>query len=196
MEQNNGDCIALGERIRAHREEKKISMKEFATLAGISYSYLCGIERGLVMPSMKSLRKISQGLGVPPKDLMPSTDSLGTKLTGIRQEQGLNQSQLARKAGVSPGLIGQIERNKIRPSLQTVEKIASALKISPCYLIAEEDGLQELLHLLTPEARNLLLDKKVQSVLRMLRQCNEKEFRFILDFIKLLKQANLCEQVQ
>lgn len=194
MDQKNEEGIILGERIRAHREEKGLTLKEIAQITGISYSYLCEIEKGLVLPSIRSLRKIASGLNVPLKDLMSPGTSLGAKLTKIREEQGLNQSQLAKKAGLSPGLIGQIEKGKIQPSLQTVEKLASALEISPCYFIVEEDGLQELLNLLTPEVRTLLLDKKVQSVLRMLRQCNEKEFRFILDFIKMLKQANLCER--
>lgn len=194
MDQKNEEGIILGERIRAHREEKGLTLKEIAQITGISYSYLCEIEKGLVLPSIRSLRKIASGLNVPLKDLMSPGTSLGAKLAKIREEQGLNQSQLAKKAGLSPGLIGQIEKGKIQPSLQTVEKLASALEISPCYFIVEEDGLQELLNLLTPEVRTLLLDKKVQSVLRMLRQCNEKEFRFILDFIKMLKQANLCER--
>jgi len=186
--------VNLGERIRAHREEKGLSLKELAQRAGISYSYLCEIEKGLVLPSVRSLRKIASGLKAPLKDLMSPPTSLGGKLKKIREEQGLKQSQLAKKAGVSAGLIGQIEKGKIQPSLRTVEKLASALDISPCYFIVEEDGLQDLLNLLTPEIRTLLLDEKVQSFLRMLRQCNEKEFRFILDFIKLLKQANLCEK--
>lgn len=183
-----------GELIRSYRREKGYSLQELAALAGLSYSYLCGIERGLVAPSISSLGKISAGLDVPLKELLSAGATLGRKLTGVREEQGLNRSQLARKAGLSPGMIGQIERDKIQPSLQTIEKIAAALNLSPCYFVAEGDGLEEILHQLTPEVRALLLEKKVQSLLRTLRQCSEKEFRLILDFIGLLKEANLCEQ--
>lgn len=186
--------LILGERIRAYREEKGLSLQELSTLADISYSYLCEIEKGVVLPSIRSLRKIASGLKISLKNLMSSSVSLGAKLASLRKEQGLKQAELARKSGLSPGLIGQIEKGKVEPSLKTVEKIASALEISPCYFIVEEDDLQELLSLLSPEVRTMLLQPEVRSVLRMLRQCNEKEFRFILDFIKLLKQTNLCEQ--
>ena len=191
---NKGGGVNPGERIRGYRLEKGYSLEELAALAGISYSYLCGIERGLVSPSLSALRKISGALEVPAKELLAGGASLGSRLTGAREERGLNRSQLARKAGLSAGMIGQIEREKVQPSLQTVEKIAAALELSPCYFLVEGDGLEQLLQQLSPQVRALLLEPEVQTLLSRLRQCNEKEFRLILDFIDLLKRANLCEQ--
>ncbi len=191
---DRGGGVNPGERIRGYRLEKGCSLKELAALAGISYSYLCGIERGLVSPSLSTLRKISGALEVPAKELLAGGASLGSRLTGAREERGLNRSQLARKAGLSAGMIGQIERGKVQPSLQTVEKIAAALELSPCYFLVEGDGLEQLLQQLSPEVRALLLEPQVQTLLSRLCQCNEKEFRLILDFIDLLKRANLCEQ--
>ncbi len=188
-----GGGVNPGEQIRGYRLERGHSLEELAALAGISYSYLCGIERGLVSPSPGTLRKIAAGLGIPPRELLAGGASLGSRLVGAREERGLNRSQLARKAGLSPGMIGQIEKEKVQPSLQTVEKIATALELSPCYFLVEGDGLEELLQQLSPEVRALLLEPKVQTLLSRLRQCNEKEFRLILDFIDLLKRANLCE---
>ncbi len=194
MEKGSGGETNPGERIRSLRREKGCSLQELSALTGLSYSYLCGIERGLVAPSIGSLRKVSAGLAISPGELLSGGLSLGDKVTGVRQEQGLNRSQLARKAGLSPGMIGQLEKGQVQPSLQTIEKLAAALNLSPCYFIAEGDGLEELLHQLSPEVRTLLLEEKVQSLLRTLCQCTEKEFRLILDFIGLLKQANLCAQ--
>ncbi|MGI6615671.1 MAG: helix-turn-helix domain-containing protein [Dethiobacteria bacterium] len=193
--EQNGDIVAgPGKQIRAYRREKGLGLEELATAAGLSYSYLCGIERGLVMPSPQSLKRIAAALGMPLQALLsPYTPTLGQKLTGIRREQGLNRSQLARRASLSPGLIGRIEKDQIQPSLQTLEKIAAALKISPCYFIAEEDSVEGLLRLLDPAVRELLLDRKVHTVLRALRRCNEKECRLVLDFVGLLKEANLCD---
>ncbi len=194
--QNKESGIILGERIRAYREEKGLSLKDLADLSGLSYSYLCEIEKGAVLPSIRGLKKIASSMDVPLKSLMSPSASLGSKLTNVRKEQGLSQAELARRAGLSPGLIGQIEKGKVEPSLKTIEKIAAALNISPCYFIVEEDGLQEMLSLLSADVRALLMEPKVLSVLRMLRQCNEKEFRFVLDFIKLLKRSNLCDSGQ
>ncbi|RQD76121.1 MAG: helix-turn-helix domain-containing protein [Candidatus Syntrophonatronum acetioxidans] len=183
--------IVLGERIRAYREEKGLSLKELSKLADISYSYLCEIEKGAVNPSISTLRKVAQSLEVSPKSLLSPLNSLGNKLTNLREEQELNQAQLAKKTGLSPGLIGQIEKGKAQPSLQTLEKIARVLKVSPCFFIVEEESLQETLGMLRPEIRALLMEPEILSTLKMLRQCSEKEFRLIMDFIKLIKRSDL-----
>ncbi|HAP32869.1 MAG TPA: transcriptional regulator [Firmicutes bacterium] len=186
------DGISLGERVRLLRQERGLSLQELAESAGLSYSYICEIERGLVKPSLRALRKTAAALNVPVNQIKASGNSLGGKIARVRQEYGLKQVQLAKKAGVSAGLIGQIEQGKVQPSLQTVEKIAGAFGISPCYFITGEDGIEDFLHRLTPELRKLLLEPQVQGVLRALCHCNEKEFRFILEFIRIFKGARLC----
>ncbi|MEW5921261.1 MAG: helix-turn-helix transcriptional regulator [Bacillota bacterium] len=185
--------IGLGARIRLLREERGLSLQDLANATGLSYSYICEIERELVRPSLSALRKTAAALHVPVNRLKVHGSSLGGKIARVREEYGLNQSQLAKKAGVSAGLIGQLEQGKVQPSLQTVEKIASAFGISPCYFITGDDGMDDFLHLLTPELRQLLLDPHVQGVLRALCHCSEKEFRFILDFIRMFKEAHLCD---
>ncbi len=187
------DTIGLGVRIRLLREERGMSLQDLATATGLSYSYICEIERGLVDPSLRALRNTAKALHVPVNRINAPDSSLGGKITRVREEFGMKQSQLAKKAGVSPGMIGQLEQGKVQPSLQTVEKIASAFGISPCYFIAGEDGMEDFLHLLTPELRNLLLEPQVQGVLRALCHCNEKEFRFILEFIRMFKEARLVD---
>lgn len=194
-----------GNHVRLLRRERNYSLSDLGQKAGISASYLSEIERGSKRPSLKTIEKIARGLNVSTRKLINSPDELfrsGAVATGntlpekflrIREEHGLNQVQLARKAGLSPGLIGQLEQGKVQPSLQTIEKIAQALEISPCYFIADEEELQQLLSVLTPEIRALLMEPQVQSALRVLCQCNEKEFRLILDFAKLLKGYKLSE---
>ncbi len=190
---SNGQCIHLGQRIRMHREEKSLTQSQLAQLSGLSLSYVCEVENGNVFPSVNALNKIAGVLEVPVKNLMASPGSLGKKLRSVREEQGLTQSKLANMTGFSPGLIGQLEQGKVQPSLKTVEKLSEALNISPCYLVAEEDEQRDLLHLLSPEVRELLLEPNVQSVLRMLRDCSEEEARFILDFIQLFKHSEICK---
>ena len=55
---------SLGEIIRRQRELSAISMREFATLAGISNPYLSQIERGLRDPSERVLDAIAAALEV------------------------------------------------------------------------------------------------------------------------------------
>ena len=52
----------LGEIIRRQRELSELSMRQFATLAGISNPYLSQIERGLREPSERVLDAIATAL--------------------------------------------------------------------------------------------------------------------------------------
>jgi transcriptional regulator with XRE-family HTH domain len=54
----------LGEIIRRQRELSELSMRQFATLAGISNPYLSQIERGLREPSERVLDAIAAALQV------------------------------------------------------------------------------------------------------------------------------------
>ena len=54
----------LGEIIRRQRELSEMSMRQFATLAGISNPYLSQIERGLREPSERVLDAIAAALEV------------------------------------------------------------------------------------------------------------------------------------
>lgn len=53
--------------------------------------------------------------------------SIGGRIRAIRQLRGLSSTELARAAGVSRGLISQIELDRANPSIETLRKIAAAL---------------------------------------------------------------------
>ena len=98
------------------------------------------------------------------------------------------ERELAEKAGVSAGLIGQIESGKVEPSIKTLEKIAAALSLSPCFFVSEEDEVASLLKTMNPRVRELLREPKVRSTLELLADCSAEEFSFILKFIQLYKE--------
>jgi transcriptional regulator with XRE-family HTH domain len=52
----------LGEIIRRQRELNRLSMRQFAAMAGISNPYLSQIERGLRAPSRRVVEAIARGL--------------------------------------------------------------------------------------------------------------------------------------
>jgi len=58
-----------------------------------------------------------------------TTDSAAKKLRKLRQEKGLSQALLAEKAGINSNYYSKIERGELKPSLETYEKIAKALKV-------------------------------------------------------------------
>jgi len=54
---------------------------------------------------------------------------IGKKITKRRQYLDLTQEELAEKVGVSRAYMGFIEQSRNVPSLETLEKIAKALKV-------------------------------------------------------------------
>ncbi|MBO8138577.1 MAG: helix-turn-helix transcriptional regulator [Desulfotomaculum sp.] len=183
--------LTLGEKIRILRTEKNMSLQELADKVGISLSYLSEIERGTVYPALSTLKRVAEGLGVPASTLMGHEGTLGHKLRSLREEYGLTQAQLANLANVTAGLIGQIEQGKVQPSLKTLEKLAEVMGVSPCYFIMEPGAVDQMINLMNPELRELLVHPNVQSILSMICNLNEKELQFILNFIQLFKKSEL-----
>ncbi len=54
----------------------------------------------------------------------------GQRLRALRAMYGLSQRSLAKKAGVTNGIISMIEQNRNSPSLATLKKILDAFPIS------------------------------------------------------------------
>lgn len=55
---------------------------------------------------------------------------IGQRIRNYRTQQGLSQERLAEMAGCHPTYIGQLERGEKNATLESIEKIASALNIS------------------------------------------------------------------
>ncbi|NLP44440.1 MAG: helix-turn-helix transcriptional regulator [Peptococcaceae bacterium] len=56
--------------------------------------------------------------------------TLGKNIRNRRQDQGLNQSELAKMAKISVSYLSEIENERINPSSKTLLKIAKALKVN------------------------------------------------------------------
>jgi len=61
---------SLGEAIRTHRKLKAMTLLALAKRAGFSISYLSQIERNLLTPSIDTLRRLAEVLGIPAGQLM------------------------------------------------------------------------------------------------------------------------------
>jgi mannose-6-phosphate isomerase-like protein (cupin superfamily) len=55
--------------------------------------------------------------------------SLGLKMRQIRKARGLSLQSVARKAGVSIGLVSQIERGLTSPSIRSLRQLGAALEV-------------------------------------------------------------------
>lgn len=60
---------------------------------------------------------------------------VGPRLVAAREARGLNQSELARKAGLQPAAIGHFEHGRRNPSFANIRALARALGVSADYLL-------------------------------------------------------------
>ena len=61
----------LGKRIKALRKTQKLTQEELGEKAALSYKFVGEVERGEVNPSLDSLMRIANALGVTIGDLFP-----------------------------------------------------------------------------------------------------------------------------
>jgi transcriptional regulator with XRE-family HTH domain len=68
-----------------------------------------------------------------------AVDRVGGQVSNYRKERNLTIAQLARAVGVTPSLIGQIERGQTHPSIVTLYSLAEALDVPVGALAARDD---------------------------------------------------------
>ncbi len=186
--------LTIGDRIRALREEKGLSLIEFGNLTGLSFTYLSELERGTTVPAVGTLKKIAAFLGVPVSMFIENerkNSIIAEKLQYARKLKGLTQKELALRSGISPGLVGQIEMGKVNASLKTIEKISQVLGVSVCYLILDREEVEGVIGGISPELRELLTDKKVQAIIGSICKLEEDKLKLVLNFIDMLKNPRV-----
>jgi transcriptional regulator with XRE-family HTH domain len=91
----------------------------------------------------------------------------GVHLFQLRNKAGITQAKLAERTNLSVDLISRIERGERAPSLESIEKIANALKIGLPELFNLSDEITTVLSespFASLELWNLLRDKKPKQV--------------------------------
>jgi transcriptional regulator with XRE-family HTH domain len=70
-------------------------------------------------------------------EAIPEPSQIGERLREERARKKMTAREIARRVGVSPSLISQIERNKVNPSVSTLWSLVTVLGISMGDLFAE-----------------------------------------------------------
>lgn len=71
---------------------------------------------------------------------------IGTKLKNIRLRRNLSLDDVSRLTGVSKGMLGQIERGLSNPTVSTLWKISTGLKVSFSSFINEKEDDLKVIH--------------------------------------------------
>ena len=67
---------------------------------------------------------------------MDLKDAMATNLRRERHAKEMTQEELADRAGLSSRYLGSIERGAVSASVTVLGRLAQALRVSPCELIA------------------------------------------------------------
>ncbi len=85
---------------------------------------------------------MAEALGVEPSELSQRMSEVpadskrrGSLLRELRLASGVNQPELARRAGISQSFLSQLEHGKHEAGPSTVRKLAEALGVDPSELV-------------------------------------------------------------
>lgn len=123
-------------------------------------------------------------------------NTLADNMRRLRKIKHLTQEELAYRCGLHPYFIGLIERKTKTPSLQSLEKLANALNISPAELITgyntNENKLKNARENEIIQTMKNLSSDKADALLMILKLIVEK-FAHIKPFpiSKVTKKGNI-----
>ena len=100
-EKKDSEEVHVGEKIKALREAKGLSLKEVADLSGFSTALLSQVENHMISPSLGTIVKLARALGVKVSDFLGETG--GEPFTIVRKDERKSVSRFASKDGVKYG---------------------------------------------------------------------------------------------
>lgn len=82
-------AVRIGERLRALRKARQVTLAVLAQQAGISTSYLSAVEKGVNLPSLQVLANLTEALGVSIPSVLADEGSPHVYLSRIPAEPGI-----------------------------------------------------------------------------------------------------------
>ena len=134
--------LDLARNLTALRAEGEWSMRALTDRAHISERTLQYVEKARMIPSLSTVEKLAQALGVETGSLLGKRPVprrspevfieaiVARNLVSARKRLRLTQEQLSERSGVSRTMIAHIEREARNPSLQTLARLAASLDLS------------------------------------------------------------------
>jgi transcriptional regulator with XRE-family HTH domain len=92
----------LGERLRAIRLLRRLTLREVAEAAGVSESFVSQLERGRSSASVATLQRLAAAVGIEISDLFAGEQQSGPRVLRRQERQLLEWGHLGRKALLTP----------------------------------------------------------------------------------------------
>ena len=120
--QSDAVSVNIGERLRELREARNISMRALAARSGLSANALSMIERGRASPSVSTLYKLADALGISITSFF-SSDSERKQVVYLKAD---SRARMSFTRGVFEGLGGEQFVGRVEPFLLTLESNANS----------------------------------------------------------------------
>jgi transcriptional regulator with XRE-family HTH domain len=120
--QHDAVSVNVGERLRELREARNISMRALATRSGLSANALSMIERGRASPSVSTLYKLAEALGVSITSFFAS-EGERKQVVFLKSDE---RARMAFTRGVFEGLGGEQFVGRVEPFMLTLENSANS----------------------------------------------------------------------
>jgi transcriptional regulator with XRE-family HTH domain len=120
--QRDAVSVNIGERLRELREARNISMRALATRSGLSANALSMIERSRASPSVSTLYKLADALGVSITSFFGS-DSQKKQVVYLKADE---RTRMSFTRGIFEGLGGEQFVGRVEPFMLTLESNANS----------------------------------------------------------------------
>ena len=114
------------------------------------------------------------------KDIDMNID-IGKKIRELRKSKKFSIIDLSKESGLSTGLISQIERNMVVPSIKVMWKIANLLEVNIGYFFDEDDeNIEEKIVVRKNHRKSINTNDSTKSYELLMPNLNNKSIEFIL----------------
>lgn len=127
------------------------------------------------------------------KDIDMNID-IGKKIRELRKNKKFSIIDLSQESGLSTGLISQIERNMVVPSIKVMWKIANVLEVNIGYFFDEDDeNIEEKIVVRKNHRKSINTNDSTKSYELLMPNLNNKSIEFIL--ITLNKETKINKEL-
>jgi transcriptional regulator with XRE-family HTH domain len=120
--QHEAVSVNIGDRLRELRESRNISMRALATKSGLSANALSMIERGRASPSVSTLYKLADALGVSITSFF-GTDAQRQNVVFLKADE---RTRISFGRGIFEALGGEQFVGRVEPFMLTLENSANS----------------------------------------------------------------------
>ena len=120
--QHDAESVNIGERLRELREARNISMRTLATKSGLSANALSMIERNKASPSVSTLYKLADALGVSITSFF-GAHAERKQVVFLKSDE---RSRVSFTRGIFEGLGGEQFVGRVEPFMLTLENSANS----------------------------------------------------------------------